>query len=62
MGEAKLKVVLLRYTPEPEAVVAMAAKLCYSPSDVESLKEKIEAKDQKEFIKRLVKDGAYEPC
>ncbi|MFZ3089435.1 MAG: FAD-dependent thymidylate synthase [Nitrospirota bacterium] len=61
MGEAKLKVVLLRYTPEPEAVVAMAAKLCYSPSDVESLKEKIEAKDQKEFIKRLVKMGHMSP-
>lgn len=61
MGEAKLKVVLLRYTPEPEAVVAMAAKLCYSPSDVESLKEKIEAKDQKEFIKRLVKMGHLSP-
>lgn len=61
MGEAKLKVVLLRYTPEPEAAVAMAAKLCYSPSDVESLKEKIEAKDQKEFIKRLVKMGHMSP-
>ncbi len=61
MSEAKLKVVLLRYTPEPEAVVAMAAKLCYSPSDVESLKEKIEAKDQKEFIKRLVKMGHMSP-
>ncbi|MBF0319014.1 MAG: thymidylate synthase (FAD), partial [Nitrospirae bacterium] len=35
MGETKLKVLLLRHTPEPEELVAMAAKLCYSPSDIE---------------------------
>ena len=46
MPEASLNVVLLRHTPEPEEVVAMAAKLCYSPSGVEELKEKIEARDQ----------------
>jgi len=40
--EAALNVVLLRHTPEPEEVVAMAAKLCYSPSGVEELREKIE--------------------
>ena len=43
MPEAALNVVLLRHTPEPEEVVAMAAKLCYSPSGVEDLKQKIEA-------------------
>ena len=32
MPEAALNVVLLRHTPEPEEVVAMAAKLCYSAS------------------------------
>ena len=42
MLETKLKVILLRHTPNPEETVAMAAKLCYSPSDIESLKEKID--------------------
>lgn len=58
---AKLKVVLLRHTPNPEETVAMAAKLCYSPSDIESLRGKIEAKDQKAFVGRLVKMGHMSP-
>ncbi len=61
MPESKLKVILLRHTPNPEETVAMAAKLCYSPSDVESLKDKIEAKDQKAFVERLVKMGHMSP-
>jgi thymidylate synthase (FAD) len=39
----------------------MAAKLCYSPSDIEALKEKIEAKDQKAFVEKLVKMGHMSP-
>ena len=54
MSEAKLKVVLLRHTPEPEEVVAMAAKLCYSAADIEDLQSRIVAKDQKKFVEKLV--------
>ncbi|MEE8330138.1 MAG: FAD-dependent thymidylate synthase [Thermodesulfovibrionia bacterium] len=61
MPEAKLKVILLRHTPNPEETVAMAAKLCYSPTDIESLKEKIEKKDQKVFVEKLVKMGHMTP-
>lgn len=61
MREAKLKVLLLRHTPEPEETVAMAAKLCYSPSDISSLKEKIAARDQRAFVERLVKMGHMTP-
>ncbi len=61
MPETKLKVILLRHTPNSEETVAMAAKLCYSPSDIESLKEKIEKKDQKVFVERLVKMGHMTP-
>jgi thymidylate synthase (FAD) len=61
MPEAALNVVLLRYTPEPEEVVAMAAKLCYSPSGVEELKEKIEAKDQAAFVEKLASIGHLSP-
>ncbi len=36
MSEAKLKVILIQYTPNPEETIAMAAKLCYIPSDITS--------------------------
>ncbi len=61
MPEATLNVVLLRHTPEPEEVVAMAAKLCYSQSGVEELKEKIEAKDQAAFVEKLASIGHLSP-
>src|SRR5512145_1344147 len=61
MPEARLHVVLLRHTPEPEEVVAMAAKLCYSPSGVEDLKQKIEAKDQTAFVEKLATIGHLSP-
>lgn len=54
MGEVKLKVQLLKYTPEPEEVVAMAAKLCYSSADIQELQEGIQAKDQSGFLKKLM--------
>lgn len=61
MPEASLKVVLLRHTPEPEEVVAMAAKLCYSHAGVEELQEKIEAKDQAAFVEKLASIGHLSP-
>lgn len=61
MPEAKLKVLLLEHTPNPESVVAMAAKLCYSPSDVEGLRDKINAKDQRAFVEKLVSIGHMSP-
>src|SRR3990172_7894271 len=61
MPEAALNVVLLRHTPEPEEVVAMAAKLCYSPSGVEELKEKIEERDQAAFVEKLASIGHLSP-
>ena len=61
MKEAKLKVLLLAHTPEPEAIVAMAAKLCYSPTDISSLNKKIKKGDQKAFVKKLVDMGHMTP-
>lgn len=61
MPEAKLKVILLEHTPNPENVVAMAAKLCYSQSDVDGLRGKILAKDQKDFVEKLVSIGHMSP-
>ena len=61
MKEARLKVLLLKHTPNPEETVAMAAKLCYSPSDIQSLKEKIGKNDQKAFVRKLMDMGHMSP-
>ena len=58
MAERKnLKVALIRYTPLPEEVIALGAKLCYSRSGIDDLAEKISEKDQSEFISRLMNMG-----
>ncbi|ABO48744.1 thymidylate synthase (FAD) [Desulforamulus reducens MI-1] len=59
MGKASLKVRLLEHTPNPEKVVAMAARLCYSPSDIDSLAENVSTTDQHSFIKKLMDLGHY---
>ncbi len=61
MSEAKLKVKLIRHTPDPEEIVAMAAKLCYSPSNIDDLRKKISNKDQKAFVKKLSEMGHMSP-
>lgn len=58
---ARLKVILLAHTPEPEKLVAQAAKLCYSPSTIEGLREKIEKSDQQKFVKKLSAMGHMSP-
>ena len=52
-----LNVELIRHTYSPEETIALGAKLCYSKSTINDLKEKIESKDQAEFIKRLMDMG-----
>lgn len=61
MGEAKLHVVLLRHTPEPEKLIAEAAKLCYSPAKIDELTEAIEKTDQKKFVDKLLSLGHVSP-
>ena len=55
--QKKLKVVLIRHTSSPEETVSLAAKLCYSKSTIEDLREKISRKDQSDFIEKLMKMG-----
>ena len=57
MAEAKLKVILLRATPDADDVTAMAARLCYSRMDVEALRERVESQDQEEFLRRVMGRG-----
>ena len=46
-----VKVTLLTHTPNPEQVVAMAAKLCYSPSGIEDLRDGLTEEKNYFFLK-----------
>ena len=61
MPQVHPKVKLIRYTPAPEELVALAAKLCYSASDLDDLSEGVEKKDQTKFINRLMDMGHLSP-
>jgi len=52
-----IKVKLLDYTPEPERVVAMAARLCYSAVGAEELSERLSDAKVKEMVRKMVKLG-----
>ena len=55
------KVVLLAHTPDPEQVVAAAAKLCYSKSGVEELREKQTPEKAADFVEMLASYGHESP-
>jgi thymidylate synthase (FAD) len=59
--ESKLNVILLSHTPDPEKVVASAAKLCYSASDIQDLTEKQTPEKVKAFLERLSNYGHMSP-
>lgn len=61
MGAKKLRVELLRYTPNPQEAVAMGARLCYSAAGIEDLKQGVEAKNQDAFLDRLMELGHLTP-
>ena len=52
-----IKVKLLEYTPEPERVVAMAARLCYSAAGAEELSERLSEADVQKRVKKMVALG-----
>lgn len=56
-----MKVVLLEHTPNPERVIAMSAKLCYSPVGVEALNAKMSDDEVKQFVKKLMSMGHESP-
>ena len=59
--QVNLKVELLRYTPEPEELVAAAAKLCYSPSEIKDIMENLTKENVEKFINRLASYGHQSP-
>ena len=57
MPRSDMKVVLVRHTLNPEEVVALGARLCYSKARVDNLLEKVEAKDQTDFVHKIMSMG-----
>lgn len=56
-----LKVKILEHTPNPENVVANAARLCYSSLDIEGLFNKYTNEENKKMIDKLVAMGHESP-
>ena len=56
-----LNVSLIAYTPEPEKVVAAAAKLCYSNARIDDLLAGLTPEKSREFVERLAKLGHESP-
>ena len=56
-----MKVILLQHTPEPEKIVASAAKLCYSPVGANDLMEGLTEEATDKFIQVLMGLGHESP-
>ncbi|MBO4467963.1 MAG: FAD-dependent thymidylate synthase [Clostridia bacterium] len=55
------KVTLLAHTPDPERTVAFAAKLCYSSSGIEDLRDGLTEEKIASFVKMLADMGHESP-
>lgn len=56
-----MKVNLITYTPESEKIIAAAAKLCYSSSDIDNLINGLTEESSKKFVEKLSTMGHESP-
>ena len=56
-----MKVKLIQHTPEPEKLIAAAAKLCYSHVGVEDIMEGLEPQNTDKFLGMLMDIGHESP-
>ena len=56
-----MKVELISHTHNPEQLVAMAAKLCYSPIGVNEIQKRLTPEKTKEFVNMLMELGHESP-
>lgn len=56
-----IKVTLLQHTPNPEQTIAMAAKLCYSATGIENIKEGLNEEKTSSFLEMLTEIGHASP-
>ena len=55
------KIILISHTPNPEQVVAAAAKMCYSNSGAENILEKLDSEKTTKFLEHLISLGHESP-
>lgn len=60
MPSTELAVRLLSHTPDPQETIALAGRLCYSDSDILSLRGAVEGKAEK-FVEKLMVLGHLSP-
>ena len=56
-----MKVHLIAHTPDPEAIVAAAAKICYSPLSVEEIISNAMDSDNAAYIEKIARMGHESP-
>ncbi|MBN2285078.1 MAG: FAD-dependent thymidylate synthase [Tissierellales bacterium] len=59
--DTELKVRLISHTPDPEKLVAAAAKLCYSDLAADRIMTDLDDKNTQDFIRMLMKLGHQSP-
>ena len=52
-----MKVALLKFTPEPQKTVCLAAKLCYSDSTIEELEDRLKQLSTDSFLRKIISMG-----
>ena len=56
-----MKVTLISHTPNPEQLIACAARLCYSSASVQTVMDGLTPEKTEEFIGMLTNMGARKP-
>lgn len=56
-----MKAKLVRYTPEPEKTIALAARLCYSADDLPELEGELDPPRVEKFLKMLLNQNHLSP-
>ncbi|MFZ2950694.1 MAG: FAD-dependent thymidylate synthase, partial [Desulfuromonadaceae bacterium] len=54
-----MNITLIEHTPNPERTVALAARLCYSPTSIDDLREKLAASDIESFLDKIMSLGHH---
>ena len=54
-----MNIELLAHTPEPEKVIALAARLCYSPSSIGELRQRLDSSDIESFLEKIMSLGHH---
>lgn len=56
-----MKIKILTHTPQPEKVIATAAKLCYSNAEIENIEKELTDPEIEKFLNNLIKIGHESP-